>query len=485
MSLYPPTMAQDDNSVRKTHVAGQFYMADSTVLRKYLEKEFNQIILAPNIERVRALIVPHAGYEYSGQTAAYGFATLREKNEYKNVFIICSSHVAAFDGASVFQGSAFATPLGNIPVNKQIVDSIVSDNLFSFPSEYHNEDHCIEVELPFLQYILKPGFNIIPIALGTKNINHLQQISEKLRPWFTEENLFVISTDLSHYPSYPDAVKADSMVIQSILSGDGERFAATVHSNENAGIENYLTAICGYSAVRVLLNLTNGSKTFGFEKLKYTNSGDISGDFSRVVGYSAIAVRQQNIQPEEKKPASFELSESDTKLLFEIVHQSIESRFNNTSYSLPDSLPEMLTRRCGAFVTLHIDGKLRGCIGTFRQDQSLAKNVHEMALAAAFSDPRFEAITSDEYKNIDFEISVLTPMQKIDSIQQIELGKHGIYIKNGNLTGTFLPQVATEQGWTLEEFLGHCCRDKVGIGYDGWKDKNTEIYVYEAIVIEE
>ncbi len=137
------------------------------------------------------------------------------------------------------------------------------------------------------------------------------------------------------------------------------------------------------------------------------------------------------------------------------------------------------------FVTLHLDGKLRGCIGTFRQDAELAGNIKDMARAAAFSDPRFGPVSAEDFDKIELEISVLTPMRKIDSTEQIVPGKHGIYIKNGNRSGTFLPQVATEQGWTTEEMLGHCSRDKAGLGWDGWKDAATEIYIYEAIVLKE
>jgi hypothetical protein len=478
-------MAQDNKSMRASLFAGQFYPADSSALHKLLEKEFNQIVLGPSNQRVRALIVPHAGYVYSGQTAAYGFATLREKNDYKNVFILGSSHVAAFDGASVFDGLAFETPLGQIPINTEIATELRLENIFSFPPSYHIEEHCIEVELPFLQFILKPGFKIIPITIGTKNKHQLTQIAEKLRPWFTNENLFIISTDLSHYPSYPDAVKADNLVIQAILSGNEEKFSNAVRANENAEIENYMTAICGYSAVDVLLNLTNGNPAFTFEKLKYTNSGDISGDFSRVVGYTSISVREQVVKTNTSIEELFVFGDDDKAQLFAIARGSIEARLNNSSYSLPDSLPAILTRKCGVFVTLHSESKLRGCIGTFRQDQTLVQNVKEMACSAAFSDPRFEPLTAIEYKNIDLEISILTPMKRIDSIQQIIPGKHGIYIKKGNQTGTYLPQVATEQGWTLEEFLGHCCRDKVGIGYEGWKESNVEIYIYETIIIQE
>lgn len=485
MSIFSNTNAQNELPVRKAAVAGQFYPDDSVALDKYFEKEFNQITIAPNNSKVRAIIVPHAGYVYSGRTAAWGFATLREKNNYKNVFILGSSHIEAFDGATVFHGSGFETPFGLAEINSEITGELQQNNIFKFPQQYQIEDHVLEVEIPFLQYVLEPGFKIVPITIGTKSSYALNKIADLLRPYFNEDNLFVISTDLSHYPSYSDAVKADSAVVQSILTGDLTVFESTVRSNEHSGIKNYVTAICGYSAVYVLMSLTGNNKEYQFEKLKYTNSGDISGDFDRVVGYTSISVRKSDRAPEKAEKDSFAISEDEKKIMFGIARNSIESRLSGVGYSLPDTLPEILNEKCGVFVTLHLDGKLRGCIGTFRQDRELGRNIQEMATAAAFSDPRFEPLTRDEYKNIDLEISILTPMQKIDSVDQIVLGKHGIYIKRGNMTGTFLPQVATETGWTLEEYLGHCSRDKAGIGWDGWKDKETEIYIYEAIILEE
>jgi len=484
MSFYSEMKGQQELPIRKAAVAGKFYSDNAESLIKFFEKEFNQITTAPNNNKIRAIIVPHAGYVYSGRTAAWGFAGLRDNNSYKNVFIIGASHIAAFDGATVFHGAAFETPLGSVEINSEITKDLQQNNIFKFPQQYQIEDHVLEVEIPFLQFILEPGFKIVPITIGTKSTYALNKITDILKPYFTEENLFVISTDLSHYPSYSDAVKADNAVIQSILSGNPQTFDHVVRANENSGIKNYVTAICGYSAVYVIMSLTQ-NKEFTYEKLKYSNSGDVSGDFDRVVGYASIVIREGSKKEETEQESKFVISDEDKALMFGIARNSIESRLSGVSYTIPDVLPEILHEKCGVFVTLNLNGKLRGCIGTFRQDRELAQNIGEMAVASAFNDPRFEQLTKEEYKNIEVEISVLTPMQKIDSINQIVLGKHGIYIKRGNMSGTFLPQVATETGWTLEEFLGHCSRDKAGIGWNGWKDSKAEIYIYEAIVLNE
>ena len=140
----------------------------------------------------------------------------------------------------------------------------------------------------------------------------------------------------------------------------------------------------------------------------------------------------------------------------------------------------MINEKCGAFVSLHKHGRLRGCIGHFGEAVPLHEIVAAMARAAAFEDPRFMPVSKDELDDIDIEISVLTPMRRIQSLDEFELHRHGIYIKKGRRSGTFLPQVADEVNWTKEEFVGHCSQDKAGLGWDGWRD--AELYVYEAIV---
>jgi AmmeMemoRadiSam system protein A len=181
----------------------------------------------------------------------------------------------------------------------------------------------------------------------------------------------------------------------------------------------------------------------------------------------------------------FSLSGDDKKVLLKIARESIgywlahrgTMPIDNTTFSVS------VKTACGAFVTLHKKDRLRGCIGRFTANEPLFKIVQEMAISAAFNDYRFEPVEQYEMKEIEIEISVLTPLKRIDSIDEFELGNHGIYIKKGFNSGTFLPQVAHDTGWSRDEFLGHCARDKAGIGWDGWKD--AELYTYEALVFAE
>jgi AmmeMemoRadiSam system protein A len=323
-------------------------------------------------------------------------------------------------------------------------------------------------------------------VIGTQDKAACKEIAKALKPYFNDRNLFVISTDFSHYPEYEDANEVDASTADALCSNSKEEFLAVLESNEASGIPNLATAMCGWSSVLTLLNLTGGNDQYDYHKVLYMNSGDASyyPDKSRVVGYYAIAVTSS------QEEGGFILTDKDKADLLGIARLTMEE------YVTGGVVPELKTENfsdnikvpCGAFVTLNKDGQLRGCIGTFDPNDPLYVDplyvvVQQMAVAASTRDYRFSKVKKDEFEDIELEISVLTPMKKINSIDEIILGKHGIYIRKGMSSGTFLPQVATETGWTLEEFLGHCAKDKAGIGWNGWKD--ADIFIYEAIVFHE
>lgn len=465
---------------RKPAVAGQFYPGDSASLQKSLEMLFAQAKPGPT-PNLRAIIVPHAGYVFSGKVAASGFNQIPADQKYENIFIIGPSHRAGWDGASVYDRGDYITPLGRASVNTELASELIKKYpFFSFRQDADAYEHDIEVQIPFLQKHLKHPFKIVPIIIGTDSPETLKKIASALKPWFTPNNLFVISTDFSHYPSFEDAVDVDRATAQAICTNSPQKLIDTLISNRKKHIPGLSTSLCGASAVITLLFITSELPGIEIKDIDYQNSGHSPyGDQDHVVGYHAITITQ--------KPNSndFSLSDTEKKNLLKIARQSIEQYFETgTRLPKPDALltPNLL-KPCGAFVTLHKHGELRGCIGHFGEDKPLWETVAEMALASAFNDTRFHPLREDELKEVEIEISVLTPMRKISSINEIQLGKHGIYIKKGWNAGTFLPQVATETGWTLEEFLGHCSRDKAGLGWNGWKD--AEIYVYEAIVFNE
>ena len=481
--------SQNRSADREPYAAGRFYSANKDTLTKDLTALFSTCVKTPSDLKVRAIICPHAGYEFSGKIAASAFSALQKNAGYKNIFIIGSSHVMAFDGASVYNTGDFITPLGKIKVNTEIANKLKNSNRnFNFPVTAHIQEHSIEVQVPFIQYYFKNEIPIVPIIIGTDNLSTIKEIAAALKPYFIPENLFVISSDFSHYPSYKNAQETDKTTADAIVSKNSENFLMTLDKNSSKRIPGLVTSMCGWTSGLTLLYLAEGDPDLTFRKISYCNSGDSQyGNKEEVVGYNAIELVEENKKTIDNKVGKEELkfTSEETEKLISIARNSIRSMlFDNKRLTLnPENLPAVFKRNIGAFVTLKIDGNLRGCIGRFTSPDPLYQVVSQMALASAFEDTRFSPLTKAEFEKIEIEISVLGPMKKISSINEIVLGKHGIYIKKDFRSGTMLPQVATENGWTVEQFLGYTSRDKAGLGWTGWKD--AEIYIYEAAVLEE
>lgn len=476
---------------RQPAVSGSFYPAASGALRNELAACFAEAGAPRPGVRVRALIVPHAGYVFSGRTAAEGFAAVPSGAVYDNIFLIGVSHRYAFEGAAVFTSGDMVTPLGKVEVNREAGEKLRATNRwFTEHDAAHGPEHSLEVELPFIQYHFEHQPAVVPILIGTRNTTVLKAVARGLQPWFNDRNLFVISSDFSHYPSYDDARRVDRLTSDAIIKGDSDNFLKTVRAIESSGTGNLVTAMCGWPAGLVLLYLTEGQAELSYRNAGYTNSGDSPrGSRDEVVGYNAIVVEKESVSSQKPSMSGekFSLTAEEKSTLLAIARSAISARLHGRR---PDAVdPSKVTPRLkeplGAFVTITKKGELRGCIGRFTSTEPLWEVISHMAVEAAFGDPRFPALTAAEYPLTELEISVLGPMKKVKGADEIRIGTHGIYLKNGLRSGTLLPQVASERGWNAEQFLGYCARDKAGIGWDGWKDKNTEIFVYEAFVFGE
>ena len=464
--------------VRPATQANRFYTSNPEELSQEVDSFLALHSSRTTYQNVAALIVPHAGYYFSGNVAASAYMTLNPKKSYKRIFLLGPSHHEWLNGASVnSKVDYYATPLGNVKVDRETAQQLIdADSVFSYKAAAHAQEHCLEVQLPFLQRRLDEMPPIVPIIISTNDYSKLKRMAEMLRPYFTDDNLFIISSDFSHYPSYEDAYEVDTKTGKAIETGDVEQLIATIENNADSGKRNLATSACGEFPIITLMLMLNHN--YEIKHLMYQNSGDIDNhDHSRVVGYHAFAFLRKQISETE-----FTLTDADKKQLKEIALQSIKDSLDSKPIARPTlhSQLSILNSKCGAFVSLHKYGRLRGCIGHFGEDYPLHEIVAEMARAAAFEDPRFTPVTREELDDIDIEISVLTPMRRIQSIDEFELHRHGIYIRKGFRSGTFLPQVADEVNWTKEEFIGHCSQDKAGLGWDGWRD--AELYVYEAIV---
>lgn len=464
--------------IRPPAVAGAFYPADKEELNQTLTNLLNQSEKISAEGKLRILIVPHAGIQYSGPTAAAGFKQAEGKN-YKRIIILGASHRAWFNHAAVFAEGSWETPLGIVEIDQDLAKKILDEEKKITPDpQPHQLEHSLEVELIFLQKILK-DFKIVPILVSQTDEELINNLAEKITKNFNEETLLVISTDLSHYPSWEIAKKVDQQTIEAILSGKLEDFNRVVSEVESAGYPHLETALCGREAVKVALKVGQMLKV-NWQKIKYENSGDTAGEKSQVVGYAAIGGWSKTIAGIEEY-----LSEEEKQEALKIARKTLEEYLKNGKIpNLTSDLPGLL-KPLGCFVTLRKHGELRGCIGEFEPKDPLYKVIQRMAIAAATDDPRFPPVNFEELSEIKIEISVMTPKRKISDWQEIELGKHGVVIQKGFRSGTFLPQVATETGWSKEEFLSQLCWQKAGLPPDCYKDPEVNLYVFEAQVFEE
>ncbi len=464
------------DSIRQPAVAGSFYPADKDQLEKILDSLFKKAKSFVVDQKPRILIVPHAGIIYSGKVAASGFSLLKGKS-YQRVILLGASHHYFFEKAAIDDSSFWKTPLGQVPLDKNLIQFLIKDSKnISLNSLVHQPEHDLEVELIFLQKILS-SFKIIPILVSQPTKETIEELVKKIEERFDHQTLLVISTDLSHYPKGEIAELVDKQTIKAILNGDPLFFEKKVREIEEKYTSEIETAICGFSAVKV--GLTFG-KLLGIEKyqlIDYQHSGEVSGDNSSVVGYGVIVGFKKNLSSTLKI-----LDEDEKRQALMIAKVAIESQLSGKNFQLSITNNHLKKKGYGVFVTLKIKGQLRGCIGRIEGDEPLEILIKKMALESAFSDPRFPPLTSSELKDLEIEITILSPLKKVNSYQEVRLGKDGVMIERGWQRAVFLPQVAEETDWDLERFLSALCQ-KGGMEENCYFDKETKIFVFQTQVI--
>jgi AmmeMemoRadiSam system protein B/AmmeMemoRadiSam system protein A len=451
--------------VRKPVVAGAFYDGDKAALAARIDAYLSAVKDLPALGDVRALICPHAGYVYSGPTAAYAYKLVQGK-PYEAVIIIGTSHQYALDGASIYLQGGFETPLGVAPVDEELASAIAKASGFSYVPEAHAKEHSVEVQVPFIQKAL-PAAKIVPIVMGYPTRRNVYALAEGIAKACSEKKVLIVaSTDLSHYLPKAEANSVDSKTISLV-----KNISADTLISKCARGENIMCGGGGVAAALIALKKTGQPQV---EVLRYTDSSEATGDESAVVGYVAAAITVG------KPAAEFSLSAEEKKELLRLARQAVETYVAEkkvVAYETKD--PNLLAER-GAFVTLKKGGELRGCIGFIEPVASLCETVIQTAIYAATEDNRFSPVQPEELSELEYEISVLTPLQKIDNPRLVQVGKHGLIIAMGRNRGVLLPQVPVENNWDRETFLGQACL-KAGLPPDAWK-KGAEISVFEAIV---
>ena len=457
---------------RQPAVAGMFYPASPEELAEQIDTYLSNATPPSIPGEVVALVSPHAGYIYSGQVAAYGYKTVQGRS-YDLVVVLSPSHRAYFKGASVYAAGNYLTPLGVAEVDREACAALMArDSIIQFHPQVHEQEHALEVQVPFLQRVLN-RFKLLPIVMGSQDYHTCERLKDAVLPILKgKEVLIVASSDLSHYHPDGEARRLDARVAEALERFDAKELYEVLNSGkaEACGGGPMITAMLTASAL--------GARHA--KVLTYTNSGDITGDRQAVVGYlSAVFYKRDEGASGKKVGVDLGLTEEEKQILHTIARDAIESRLDGKPLPPLPSLTPTLEERRGAFVTLTKKGNLRGCIGLIQPVKPLAESVQEMAIAAAFQDPRFPPLTKAEWPDIDIEISALTPFRQIDDLSEIQVGTHGIYIQKGPYSGLLLPQVATEYGWNREEFLQQTCL-KAGLPPMAYQDPDAKIYIFSA-----
>lgn len=441
-------------AIRPAAVAGMFYPDNPVVLRQTLVDLLANAPVADAPRAPKALIVPHAGYVYSGAVAASAYARLAElRGRIRRVVLLGPTHRVYVRGLALPGVERFATPLGEIPLDREAMQGIADLPQVTTSAAAHQLEHSLEVQLPFLQQVLG-DFMLLPLAVGEATADEVAAVLEQV--WGGDETLIVISSDLSHF--LPDALarKVDGATVDAILALDPHL------SHEQA---------CGATPVNGLLL---AARRHGLHPmaLDVRNSSDTAGDPERVVGYAAFAFTAAASPGKSRKVEADQAEAEKGASLLTLARAEIAKQFW-AHLPAPSAQPWM-AEPGASFVTLTRQGELRGCIGTLEAHRPLGQDVRENALAAAFRDPRFMPLSRTEFDDVRVEVSVLSPHEALaagsekDALAVLRPGIDGVVFEYAHYRSTFLPQV-WEQLPDPAEFMAHLKR-KAGVPKEFWAD---------------
>jgi len=475
------------STARRPAVAGAFYPADPTELQSMVDKFLQSAKPMKALRKPLAIIAPHAGYVYSGAVAGFAYAAVKGQ-EYDTVVVVGPSHGALFAGAAVPRANAWNTPLGNVSIDTEMrAGLLAADERFVRRDGAMAQEHSIEVQLPFLQRAIGK-VKVLPIQVADFSVENLSAITDALCEALQGKSaLLIASTDMSHYPAYEDACEVDKKTLDLL---EGWRLADLIkweHQAPASGVKDLHCALCGLGPTLIVMRCAARLGANSVSVLRYANSGDVLiGDRGRCVGYCAVALwRDSNRPAADVQPlrtvnstdggertmhtSEGELSQEQQRYLLTLARDAVGGWVARSERVTPERREGVLSQDRAVFVTLKEQGMLRGCIGSLVAREPLVDAVVGSAIAAATQDPRFRPVAPDELSALDIHVSVLSPSTAVSNASEIEIGKHGIIVQQAGRSGVFLPEVATEQGWTLEETLTHLCAEKAGLPADAWK----------------
>ena len=484
-------------ATRPPAVAGSFYAADAVRLRSEIE---SMLRAAPMRPAAKALVVPHAGFAYSGPTAAAGFAAFTGAG-LERVILLGPSHHRSFEGGALPAAdiASFATPLGEVPLDREALAALGGHPDFAGPTAAHGPEHCLEVELPFLQ-VVAPGARIVPILVGAgTSAEQAQRMARALAPLLHERSAVVVSSDFTHHGSrYGWTPFAGPDLAEQLLRlgrATAGRLAAIDPVGFTRQIEVSGDTVCGARPAIVLAELLAHAFDGGGELVELTTSGHRTGSWELSVTYAAV-VFTGSWTPWREPPAAPrlpELTPAAGAQLAALARAALESYLRHDGslaewYAALRS-PEAAHCLAGAFVTLNhrglepgAPGRLRACMGVVEAEQPIEKAVVQAAVWAA-QDPRFPRLRADELDGLELDVSVLSPARRVAGPEAIRVGVHGVILEKNGHRALFLPQVAVEQGWDRDTMLSELAR-KAGLRADGWR-QGARFEVFTAQVFGE
>ncbi len=478
----------EGQNIREPVVAGRFYPDSKAELSKKINSYLDKASIESLPGKPVAIISPHAGYQYSGSVAAYGYKAIKDYG-YKRVIVLAPSHYSRYRGASILDVDAYKTPLGLVKLNQGICNNLINNPPFigTFKKAHHRE-HSLEAQLPFLQVTIGDDFELIPVLISRLSNEEFDFIADKLRPLIDDQTLVVVSSDFTHYGYGYDYVPFKKDIEANIRKLDHGAFERILALDFN-GFINYKKATgitaCGFMPIALLMKILPDNVQGKI--LHYETSGSILGDFNSSVSYASI-VFTKNSEPPDIIGDNNGLNDNEKLTLLKVARETLESCVKEEK--MPDLSSEEYTfsnklrEKRGVFVTLNKNGQLRGCIGHILPREKLFEAVMDNAFNSSMNDRRFNPVSEEELAEIEIDISVLSPIKKISSADKFIPGKHGIIINLEGMRAVFLPQVATEQGWNRDETLSHLC-NKAGLPTNSWKDESMEFFIFTAEVFHE
>ena len=412
---------------------------------------------------------------------------------YDTVVILGTNHTSSsFRKVGIYPGRGFRTPLGTAEIDAALVDALLADCAdCRLDSTVHAREHSIEVVVPFVQ-VLFPQAKIVPAVVGEPDAGLCERFGKSLAKTLRGRNaLIVASTDLSHYPSAMNAGLVDRQTLQAMAPLDPARFRAVAHTPTDRNIPGLSTRACGEAPILAVMTAARELGAGEGILISYANSGDTAlGEAGQVVGYGAVALASGRTGAQEA-PAQVEitggkgssLSDPDRKALLALARQTIDWFLSTKTAPLARNPSPGMEQTRGLFVTLKKHGDLRGCIGEIVAAKPLYRLVGPVALKSALEDPRFRPLRPEELKDIEIELSVLTPPAPVAGASDIVAGRDGVILRKDGRSAVFLPQVATEQGWGRDTMLDELCR-KAGLPAGSWK-QGAQLYTFQAEVFSE